>query len=317
MEDVLITLTILLNKNKDVNPFFNTFVTNCTNSLQRNITHKEIKFLKRAYEINVISGIPFCYYDFKDTLKSNHFRQIIHKLKPIIILKHKGKPTYYQLKGLYLHKKLTEKYTAIPINQRMFADFEIILSMVKHEPAAIHDIRIEATTSGLYDNLILLGHKPNSHNKIITLHFEGLTPNIDTKVNVHSTGTVLIILGCTYHPISYSDDGFITLFSHLGSVRTVLGVECHNNFQIEPVLNWRFKMFDFNKDSISYNFPTNDYTVHAVFDHVRIYKKKMRKGSTIFRLEKQVLPNTTLSEELHLSEFRRASELIDLKKQFL
>jgi hypothetical protein len=303
-----------LNNNSQLNPLFNAFVTNCTNTLQRCITHKEREFLKRAYSINTISGIPFSYYDFTNTINSNYFRQIIHKLKPIIIPKQKGRPAYYQLKGLYLDEKLTEKYTATPIEQRMFADFEIILSMVKHEPPAIHDIRIETLTFGLYDKLIKLGHTPNKHNKIITLHFEELTPNIDTKVNVHSTGTILVILGCTYHPIPYTDDGFITLISHLGSVRTALGVECCTNFQIEPVLNWRFKMFDFNKDSISYNFPTNDYTVHAVFGHVRIYKKNMHEGKTVFRLEKQVIPNTTISEELYKADFRRDSELMDLKK---
>lgn len=312
MGNVLIALTILYNKNQNVNPSFNTFVTDCTNSLQRHINNTEKKFLKRAYQINTVSGIPFCFYDFKGIMKDNYFRQIIHKLEPIIIRRQKGKPVYFQLKGLYLDEPLTEKYTAMPINQRIFANFETMLSMVKHEPPAIHGIRIEATTSGLYDKLILLGRKPNSHNKTITLHYEELTLNIDTKVNVHSTGTVVIILGCTFHPIDYSDDGFITLLAHLGSVGTILGVECHNNFKIEPVINWRFKMFDFNKDSVFYDFPTNDYTVHAVFNHVRIYNKKMDKGSTVLRFEKQIRPNTTMSEELHKSEFRRASELIDL-----
>jgi len=302
------------NPNLSLNPLFNAFVTDCCNTLRRNVTDTELEFIRIAYRINVISGIPFSYLDFTSKINHNYFRQIIHKLKPIIILKIKGKPKYYQLKGLYLDEKLTEKYTAMPIEQRMFTDFELILSMIKHEPPAIHDIRLDATTCGLYDKLIKLGHTPNKKNKIITLSYDQLTPNIETKVNVHTTGTILVILGCTYHPIPYSDDGFITLISHLGSVRTALGVECHSNFQIEPILNWRFKMFDFNKDGISYNFPTNDYTIHTVFAHVRIYKKRMLEGSTIFRLEKQVLPNTTISEELYKSDFRRASELIDLKK---
>ena len=43
-------------------------------------------------------------------------------------------------------------------------------------------------------------------------------------------------------------------------------------------------------------------------------RKKMREGSTVFRLETQLLPNTTMSEELHKSEFRRASELMEFGK---
>ena len=302
--------TIPKNHNQSLNPTFNEFLTNCTNVLHRSITNRVRKLLGRAYAINVISGITFTSHDFQDILTDTYFRVIIHKLRPLIITKKKGIPCHYQIRGLYLDEKLTEEYTALPVNQRLFANLDILLAMVKHQPPAIHDIRIHATASGLYERLIQLGHKPNKKNKIITLSLGELTPLIDTKVNVHSTGTVAVILGCTYHPIPYSTSGFTTLISHLGSVRTFLELTCKNVFQIEPIPNWRFKYFHFNKDSIEYNFPTNEYTLHVVFDHVQVYNKKMLDGSIVIRVEKQIVPNTTIVEELDKIESRQASELM-------
>lgn len=302
--------TIPKNHNRSLNPTFNEFLTNCTNVLHRSITNRERKLLGRAYPINVISGITFTHHDFKDILTDTYFRVLIHKLRPLIITKKKGIPCHYQISGLYLDEKLTEEYTALPVDQRLFANLDILLAMVKHQPPAIHDIRIHATTSGLYERLIQLGHKPNKKNKIITLSLGELTPLIDTKVNVHSTGTVAVILGCTYHPIPYSTNGFTTLISHLGSVRTFLELTCKNVFQIEPIPNWRFKYFHFNRDSIEYDFPTNEYTLHVVFGHVQVYNKKMLDGSIVIRVEKQIVPNTTIAEELDKIESRQASELM-------
>ena len=302
-------MTIPKNHNQSLNPSFNAFVTDCRNELRRRIGGTELEFIRTAYRINVIGGVPFSYLDFLPKIKKNYFRKIKYDLKPIIIQKVPGKPKFHQLKGLYLDEKLTEEYTALPVDQRLFANFDILLSMVKHQPPAIHDIRIQATTSGLYEMLIQLGHKPTK-NKIITLSLGELTPFIDTKVNVHSNGTVAVILGCTYHPISYSTRGFTTLISHLGSVRTFLELTCKNVFQIEPIPNWRFKYFHFNKDSIEYDFPTNKYTLHAVFDHVQVYNKKLLDGSTVIRAEKQIVPNTTITEELDKVESRQASELM-------
>ena len=298
------------NPNQSLNPPFNAFVTDCTNTLQRSVTNKELELIRIAYQINVISGIPFSYLDFAPKIDSGYFRVIINKLKPIVITKRKGRPAYYQLKGLCLDEKLTEEYTALPVDQRLFANLDILLSMTKHQPPAMHDIRIKTTTCGLYEKLLQLGYEPNKQNKIITLSLGKLIPLIDTKVNVHSTDTLVVILGCTYHPIPYSSKGFITLISHLGSVRTFLELTCKRTFQVEPIMNWKFKLFDFNKDSVRYNFPSNDYTVHVVFDHVQVYNKKMLGGSTVIRTEKQIVLDTTISEEVDKAEFRRASELI-------
>ena len=82
---------------------------------------------------------------------------------------------------------------------------------------------------------------------------------------------------------------------------------------MESVANWHFKYFEFNKDSIQYDFPTNDYTVHMVFDHVQIYNKKMLNKTSVIRTEEQCTPNTTILEELDNVEFVRASKLVQRK----
>ena len=50
--------TIPKNHNQSLNPPFNTFVTDCHNELQRRMGGTELEFIRTAYRINVISGIP-------------------------------------------------------------------------------------------------------------------------------------------------------------------------------------------------------------------------------------------------------------------
>lgn len=306
-------MKVLNNRNQHLNPEFNAWLTHCVNVLQHSLTVKDKKFLKRCYNIIVLSGIPVCYEDFKEILGTNYkgnFRAIKHKLSVLFDVVQKGKPTYYTLSGLYLDKELTNQYTTISISERIFANFDVLLSMTKHEQPHIHNILFQCKSDGLYSRLIELGCTPHK-NKAITINDIPVDKIINVSAEVYSTGTVLIRLGCTYSPVKYSVDGFISLISLLGKIEYCLKVlYAQKDCQIEPVNHWKLKHVDLNQDSIHYDFPTADYTISMVFGHIQVYNKKFQDKQKI-RVEEQLEPNNTISEEMNTGRFQKTSNFFE------
>jgi hypothetical protein len=304
----------MTNRNQHLNPKFNAWLTHCVNVLQHGITVRDKKFLKRCYNIIVLSGLPVCYEDFKDMLGSKYkgnFRAIKHKLNRLFVVVQKGKPTYYSLNGLYLDKELTDKYTAIPISQRLFASLDVLFSMTSHEIPQMHAIIIQCKTSQLYPRLLELGYSHDA-NKSVTINDLPIDKIVRVSVTVYSTGTMILRLGCTYSPVAYSNNGFISLISLLGKIEYCLkSAVAQKDFQIEPVTKWKLKHIDLNKDSIHYDFPTDEYTMSLVFGHVQIYNKKLPNGKQRIRVETQIDMNNTMSEELSTDRFQKSTELFD------
>lgn len=298
------------NRNQHLNPDFNTWLTHCINVMHRRLTHRERTFLKRCYRINVVSGIPICYEDFKEMLGINYkgnFRAMKHKLKALFEVVSTGKPKYYKMNGLYLDKELTDKYTDYPISARIFADLDIILSLAKHEKKQMHGLLFKCKTSGLYSALLEQGHTSDSNNAItISLPTDKI---VDVSITLYSTDIMLIRLGCTYSPFDYDDNGVISLIFLLGKIEHCLKILSQTDFQIEPITNWKWKHFDMNKDSIHYDFPTDDYTISLVFGHIQVYNKKFPDGKERIRVEDQIELDSTIAEELSSVRYQKASEL--------
>lgn len=274
------------------------------------ITHRDRGFLKRCYRINVVSGIPICYEDFKGVLGDKYqgnFRAIKHKLNALFEQVRSGKPKYYKMLGLYLDKELTDKYTDTPIASRIYADLDIILSLATHEKKQMHGILFKCKTSGLYSALLEQGHTTDSNNAItISLPVDKI---VDTSITLYSTDNMLIRLGCTYSPFGYDDNGIISLIFLLGKIEYCLKILSKTDFQIEPITNWIWKHFDMNKDSIHYDFPTDNYTMHLIFGHIQVYNKKFPDGKERIRVEEQIKLDNTIPKELSTVRYQRASEL--------
>lgn len=307
--------SIIENQNQGLNPDFNTWLTHCINVMHRRLTLRERNFIKRCYRINVVSGIPICYEDFKEMWKSNYkgnFRAMKHKLNALFDVVSTGKPKYYKMNGLYLDKKLTDKYTDYPISARIFADLDIILSLATHEKIQMHGLLFKCKTSGLYSALLEQGHTPDSNNAItISLPTDKI---VTTSITLYSTDIMLIRLGCTYSPFDYDDNGVISLIFLLGKIEHCLKILSKTDFQIEPITNWKWKHFDMNRDAIHYDFPTDDYTISLVFGHIQVYNKKFPDGKERIRVEEQLDIDNTIEEVIHTPMFQKASELQEVRK---
>ena len=298
------------NRHQHLNPDLNTWLTQCINVIQRRLTHRDRNFLKRCYNIIVLSGLPICYEDFKETWKYNYqgnFRAIKHKLNPLFEVVSKGKPMYYKMVGLYLDKELTDKYTSIPISARIYANLDIVFSLATHEKLQMHGLLFKCKTFGLYSALLEQGHTPDSNNAItISLPVDKI---VDTTVTLYSTDNMLIRLGCTYSPFGVDDNGVISLIFLLGKIEHCLKILSQTDFQIEPITNWKWKHFDMNKDSIHYDFPSDDCTMHLIVGYIQGYNKKFPDGKERIRVEEQHDLDNTIKEVIHTPMFQKASEL--------
>ena len=304
------TIDINANRNQHLNQDLNTWLTHCVNVIQRKLTRKEKVFLTRCYRINVVSGLPICYDDFKGVLGDNYkgnFRAIKYKLKALFEVVDTGKPKYYKMVGLYLDKELTDSYTSMPISARIYADLDTLFALSKHEKLQMHGILFMCKTSGLYSALLDQRY-PITNNNSITLHLD-VDNVVDVSITLYSTENMLVRLGCTFNPFSYDDNGIILLIFLLGKIEHCLKFLSKTDFQIEPVTKWRWKHFDLNRDSIHYDFPTDDYTIRLVFGHIQIYNKKLPDGKERIRIEEQLDIDNTIEEVIHTPKFVKASEL--------
>jgi len=294
------------NQNLAINPKLTDYLTKCVNTVGRSLTRGEKDFLIRGYRINVINGRAFTTDDYKGIISGGSFRQLIRKLRPIIQIVIKSRPNFYKLKGLYLDEKLTKNYTELSSDQRMYAQLDILLSMVKHERPFIHDIRLSANISDLYEELVKKGSTPDKNNGMITID-ASVNSLYTTKVNV-SKNSMMVMIGCTYSPIEYSQSGMLCLTCHCGEIlmhlKSMSGIE----FQVQRINDWSFVYFHLNRDSIEHTFPKG-FTLDTIIGHTAIYAKKMANGKSVIRLEDKLAPDTTILGEMDTDRFQKANEL--------
>ena len=279
--------------NNNPNPSFNDWLTEITNcellQNRRYISKKQREFLRIAYDTNVIKGNYFSKHDFSG-MKDNNFRQYIRQLKLYIVKAYESRPAFYHLKGIIVDK-LTINHTIFEIS----LDWDELIKKCKEQPPAIHNLRIETMTQGLYEGMKKV-RIPNKNNKSITLKIDDVDITYNTKVNIHPNGKLLLMVGCTHTPIPYKPSGFQDLIEYLGKVADYLMRYSQTDYKYSRVRTWKFTYYHFNKD-FEVTSPFFKYTIDQLEDHSRLYLHEFPDGKRAWRLEYDVKPDTTISEE--------------------
>lgn len=270
----------------------NSFVTLDSNTLPR--VRKQ--FYEKAKQICEKERRPFSFMDFP-LIKHNNFRQIIHKIKPLVEVVCKGHPAFYKIKGIELpgdsHK--------ITLNHMVGEDFLRILDSLKLREFMIHDIRIKVNDSSLYQKLTECKATKDPRNGSFTVNVPEFDNNIIAKIHIYSN-TIVIFLGCTYNPLVYNQSTIWYLHEYLSKISyhlTSLGA------LLPPVNTWICTHYHMNKDGSE---SLSGHSFHFTFEEVssgmfRFYSKKMLDGKTIPRLEYLQSPNRTLFEEMKSTLF--------------
>jgi hypothetical protein len=255
------------------------------------LTDKQKEFLKKCYDINVISCKPFTFLDF--SINANVFQKRISRLTPFFELVFRSSLGFYKLKGIDLYGYVMKNPRGVMPNQ-IHPDFEILLNQVQKRPLFMHDLRIQTKVVGLYENLIENNQKPHPKNHSITLSVY-CGERFAVKVNIYKTGTLQVMIGCSRQPIIYELWGFSELTSVLGSVCKQLEMISGNYFYSEPIPKWRIVYAHFNRD-LEINGTKFSYCIHDLQHHSVIYNKKFGNGVEKIRTEIHETPNKTIED---------------------
>lgn len=257
------------------------------------------QFVDRAYYLNTVKKIAFCYHDYP-LLSPVNFRRITHELGDNIERVGKGRPQLYKLKGIQLPGD-TRKITLKPMRVEE-EEFVKLLESLKDQPPKIHDIKIRIDNSELHEALLLKGYSIDTHNHSIKDNFETIDNNITTKILIYPK-TIQVDLGCTYRPLIYDIKTVWYLHEHLSKVSYHLAGL--SDVVLPPVNEWIFTHYHFGKDGTEeYNGQNFNYTIEDVnTGFIRFYSKLMKDGKRYPRLEQTQTPHTTFEEEMKRAMF--------------
>jgi len=250
------------------------------------------EFLKRATRINQDEGRPWSCRDFPNVSPGN-FRQIVSRLKDKIEIVIKSKPCFYKVRGIPLAgDSHCVTFRPTGVSQGLIE----ILQGLKHQPAAIHDVKLKVNAS-IHDGLIKRGYRPHPNNNSILVDIPLPNNNIKVKALVYRH-SLQIDVGCTFSPIIYDIRSLLTLFEILSQASIVLSG--FSQTQLPSVTDWIITHYHFNKDSnVSINGQLFHITVgEATETMITFYSKIMPDGSIIPRIEEICIPNTTFTEEM-------------------
>ena len=272
------------------NPRFHEYVTKCYNEYGIILSRAQEKFVKKAYQINVVEQTYFFYSDFYP-MSSTNFRQMIHRLK-IVDKICNSRPAPYKLKGITIPGNVTKGYRGVNF-KKISPDFEKILLNLKHQPPQMHDLRIKTITD-LHTKLVQRGFKPNPHNNAFTFEIP-IDPRFDTKVNIYEN-KMQVMVGCSQKPISYDIYGFQDLIFYLGQLYHYLISYANSRFIIQPISEWIVMYYHFNRDGVEISSPIFNYTIADLENHSLFYMKHFKDGTIRPRYEEHRTPNKTLTE---------------------
>jgi len=274
----------------DIKKLCNDYVTNVCNTNRINPTRAQMKFIKKGLEINVIRKCWWSYHDF--VMTDVNFRQMVHRLKKIIIKEINSRPAFYRFKEIDVPGSVTKMYTGVDTGV-VSIDFEKLLLNLKHQPPQMHDIRLEAFTN-LHEKLQLRGFKPNKNNNAYTIDIP-ISSRFTTKVNVYSN-KMQVMIGCSQNPICYDIDGFQDLTFYLGQVYHYLMLRAGSNIVVQPISKWIVKYYHFNRDGLTLSSPVFNYTIEDLGKHSILYMKHFKDGTVHPRYEEHRTPNKSLAE---------------------
>ena len=296
-------------------PNFNDLLTiYCNDRLDWKPTKKQLAFLKDCYKVNAIGKRLVSRFDFP-SFSQEKFRNLTHKLSFCFDKVIDSRPPYFVLSGINIENQTIKDTEHGKIKQ----DFEQELLRLKTQPPFIHDIKLQVKTSNLYDKLVANGITPHKTNKGITMNELPLNSNVTAGFTVYPSGSLLIHLGCTFHPIPYSHRGWLEVNSICSKVEILLQGLTNDVFYCPPTPDWLVTHYHFNKDGVIIDSPIHHYSVARLSEHSQIYTKKLENGKLALRYEEKVSPHKTVEEltsdsidqEEYSATFEKANELYD------
>lgn len=239
----------------------------------------------------------FCCHDFPKVTEGN-YRQLILRLRPILVCEIKGNPCYYRFrdeKTSFDRDDLTLEGMVVGTNM------DKILRDVKNQPPAIHDIKLKFTSKQLHPYLTkICQYKVNPQNKGIFFPQIKIERHIVADIAIYPS-TIVIDIGCTYKPIVYDVKGSLKLIGIVQDIYSSLIYDTNGKVSDIPYpLDWTVTNYHFNRDSmeeysgLAFTRSFEDFAGGVI----RYYCKEFPDGKRKLRQEKIRSPKCSVQEEI-------------------
>lgn len=270
------------------------FVTDLCHTYGIRLTPRKLQFLKKAYSINAVKRNYFTFDDFYP-MKKDNFRQMIHRLRPVIVTEINSNPGFYRLQGIEVNSNVTMRDRGVSQIPPVDHDFHELLASCQEQPVTMHDLRINTRTEYLYENLLKRGFTPNEYNKQITIKLH-LNRHFPITLNIFKSGRLQIIIACTYEPLPYSPAGFNQLAFILGRAMEDLAlVHAGSDFVYPPIGDWIVDYYHLNKDGLEIDAKKYNYTITQLSNHAVFYIKEFEDKTIRPRYEEHKSPHKPIS----------------------
>ena len=198
-------------------------------------TKKNRAFLRHCYDFVKREKRAFTSIDFKELgYSAPLFRQRVCQCTNYIQIEHKGKPTWYKLKGInlpYYHKPVTHEPTGVGPNLL----HQYIEGLHGHA-LKIHDIAVRFHDPNLHRMLVEGGREPHPANNSIQLKIPISELDVPVKVIVYPK-TAQIHIANSRNPIIYDYNGLLQLGVILGKVSQHISL-VSENLTLSDVKSW-------------------------------------------------------------------------------
>jgi hypothetical protein len=263
---------------------------------------------------------PFCFRDFmcfevdgiEHKMSHGYFRNIISKLRKSgeVEFAYSSGTSFYTLKGHRFCKPMTPDHMGV--NSRKSNSFVKMIQDLPVDENGVHDIRLRFHVKGIWE--FLSTFRPELPINGISKDIRIPTWTIEgrlTRVTVHRTDTVSVVVACSLSPLAADVGGVISLSNALTRVEERLttllmedGIAAGSdgrNLKIPDHASWIVTMWHFGADaSVEYAGEKFSITWSVGQDVlVRAYSKEVKdNGKTWIRLERQEYPDKTLFEAI-------------------
>jgi hypothetical protein len=266
---------------------------------------------------------PFCYKDFISftvndknyTMTHGTIRNYFFKLKKDeeIELVYNSGIAYYTLKGISVGKSITPNHMGIAYSHPFYRFIQDLPLGKK----SIHDIHLRFSLPDLWltfsSNTSFNVNQYSKDIKIASWKFDGGL--VDSKVIIHRTDTVSVIIGCSFRPFPLDIPGIIHLSNILTSIEERIDRLIDDNLSkkdlfikdnprpnlIVPNHNeWIITMWHFGFDSLI-EFSGEKFCIKwetAENMLIQIYSKSFKDNKSKIRLERHECPNKTFIEAI-------------------
>jgi hypothetical protein len=262
-----------------------------------------------------VDGIQYC-------MSKETFRNKVSALvrKEVVEVAYYSSMAFYTLKDFKYTKKTADhtggtggtkgtlSSICTPEDLRRIRNHPVyrVIQNTPFDTCALHDIRLRSSVNGiwqLFKNNSSLSINPVSND--ISILFDD-SEHLITRLTVHRTDTISVVIGCSYSPVVVDIHGLIRLSNVLTLVedrlqRMINDCDANSTLVVPDHMTWTVTMWHFGADSSILYKGDSFHVSWKVAENalIALYRKAWKDNKYRIRAERQEYPNIPWNDAFH------------------